>query len=84
MSLPGMVLRAQRDFALDLAACYLVGDCGSKDMVLAQAVGCRAILVRTGLGEGSLGEYRRVWADIEPDFIADDVLDAARWIAESA
>ena len=82
--LPGMVLRAQRDFALDLAACYLVGDCGSNDMVLAQAVGCRAILVGTGLGEGSLGEYRRLWADIEPDFIADDVLDAARWIAESA
>jgi histidinol-phosphate phosphatase family protein len=77
---PGMVLQAQRDFDLDLSGCYLVGDRGDADMVLARSVGCKAILVRTGLGEGSLGQYRDSWADIEPDFVAQDVLDAARWI----
>jgi D,D-heptose 1,7-bisphosphate phosphatase len=77
---PGMVLQAQRDFDLDLSGCYLIGDRGDADMVLARAVGCKAVLVRTGLGEGSLGQYRDWWADIEPDFVAQDVLDAVKWI----
>ena len=81
--LPGMVFRARRDFELDVIACYLVGDCGVTDMVLAQAAGCRAILVRTGLGESSLGEYRHLWAEVEPDFIASDVLEAVRWVIAS-
>ncbi|NPV81461.1 MAG: HAD-IIIA family hydrolase [Firmicutes bacterium] len=80
--LPGLVHRAQEDFDLDLSGCYLVGDAGACDMVLARSIGCKAILVRTGLGEGSLGEYRHLWAGIEPDFVARDVLEAARWIAE--
>ena len=78
--LPGMILQAQTDFNLDPSRCYLVGDNGSSDMVLARSIGCKAILVRTGLGEGSLGKYRNSWSDIEPDFVAQDVLDAARWI----
>jgi D-glycero-D-manno-heptose 1,7-bisphosphate phosphatase len=81
--LPGMVLQAQRDFGLDLTECYLVGDVGAWDMVLARSVGCKAILVRTGLGKGSLEEYRHLWADIEPDLVADNVLEAAQWIVKS-
>jgi len=77
---PGLVIQAQRDFDLDLLQSYLVGDTGAWDMVLARSVGCKAILVRTGLGEDSLGEYRHMWKDIEPDFIAENVLDAAKWI----
>ena len=38
------------------------------------------VLEEIGTGEGSLGEYRHLWADIEPDFVAQYVLDAARWI----
>jgi D-glycero-D-manno-heptose 1,7-bisphosphate phosphatase len=44
------------------------------------AIGAQAILVRTGMGEGSLGEFRHTWASAEADYIADDVLDAVRWI----
>lgn len=51
-------------------------------MVLANQVGCKGVLVRTGMGESSLGEYRHTWADIEPHFIAEDVLDAVRWILD--
>jgi histidinol-phosphate phosphatase family protein len=79
--LPGVLFRAQKDFDLDLKGCYVIGDVGAWDMVLAESVGCKAALVRTGLGEGSLGEFRHLWADIKPDFIAEDVLDAAKWIA---
>ncbi len=78
--LPGMLLAAQRDWGLDLARCYVVGDAGAWDMVLARSVGAKAVLVRTGLGEGSLAEYRHLWADIEPDFVAADVLEAVQWI----
>ena len=77
---PGMVLDAQRDFDLDLSNCYVVGDLGASEIVLAGRVGCRGVLVRTGLGESSLGEYRYTWEDLSPDFIADDVLHAVRWI----
>jgi len=79
---PGMLLEAQRDFNLDINSCYLVGDVGAWEMVLANQVGCKGVLVRTGMGESSLGEYRHTWADIEPHFIAEDVLDAVRWILD--
>lgn len=79
--LPGMLLQAARDFYLDLPACYVVGDTGAWDMLLAQSAGCRAVLVRTGLGEGSLKEYRHLWADMEADYVAADALEAAQWIA---
>lgn len=77
---PGMAIQAQKDFCLDLSECYLVGDCGAWDMVLAKNIGCKAILVLTGLGQSSLNEYRYLWPDIEPDYIARDILDAIKWI----
>lgn len=79
--LPGMLRQARRDFHLDLTECYMVGDVGAWDMMLARSVGCKAILVRTGAGKSSLGAYRNLWAGIEPDFVAEDVFEAARWIA---
>jgi len=81
---PGMLLQAQKDFDLDLSQCYLIGDRGDADIALARIVGCKAILVRTGLGCSSLGQYRDTWADIEPDYIAQDVLDGTRWIIDMA
>lgn len=78
----GMVMDAQQDFGLNLKTCYIVGDTGAWDIVLANRVGCKGILVRTGLGESSLGEYRHTWADSYADFIAEDVLHAVNWILE--
>ncbi len=59
-----------------------MGDMGANDMVLAQAVGGKGVLVLTGVGKGSLDEYRKEWAHIEPDFVAADVLEAAKWIVQ--
>ncbi len=81
--LPGMVMQARKDFSIDLPSSYIVGDTGAWDMALARTVGCMAVLVRTGLGEGSLAEFRYLWKDIEPDFVAKDVLQAARWIVSA-
>ena len=61
---------AQRAFGVDLTECYVVGDWGSLDMLMAQAAGSKGVLVRTGVGESSLNEYRHTWAGMEPDFVA--------------
>lgn len=79
---PGMLLRAAREHHLDLSKCVVIGDVGSTDMLAASAVGATKILVRTGWGEGALGKFRDSWADTEPDYIADHLLDAATWIIE--
>jgi D-glycero-D-manno-heptose 1,7-bisphosphate phosphatase len=46
---PGMLLAAAADLGLDLSASLFIGDAVS-DMLAAQAVGMRAVLVRTGRG----------------------------------
>ncbi|MFZ5815285.1 MAG: HAD-IIIA family hydrolase [Bacillota bacterium] len=77
---PGMLLRAAAEHGLDLTRCAVVGDVGATDMLAAHAVGAVKVLVRTGWGEGSLGPYRETWAGVEPDYVADHLLDAARWL----
>jgi len=76
----GMLHQAQRNFGMALDKCFVVGDMGSSDMLLAHAAGCKSVLVLTGAGESSLNEFRHTWAAVEPDFIAADVLQAAEWI----
>ncbi|MDI6895322.1 MAG: HAD hydrolase-like protein [Bacillota bacterium] len=78
--LPGLLLRAAREHELDLTRTAVIGDTGATDMVAANAVGAIKILVRTGLGEGSLNEFRHSWADVEPDYVAADLLDAVEWL----
>lgn len=53
---------------------------GCTEMVLANRIGCCSILVRTGVGEGSLNEFRHTWDEIEPDFVVDNVLEGINWI----
>lgn len=78
--LPGLVEQAVQKFGIDVSQSYLVGDMGMTDMVLADTCGAKGILVRTGVGEGSLGEFRYTWAEVEPVYVADNVLDAIEWI----
>jgi D-glycero-D-manno-heptose 1,7-bisphosphate phosphatase len=46
---PGMLLKAEKDFSLDLASSYLIGD-KQTDVETALNCGCRPILVETGYG----------------------------------
>ena len=59
---------------------YIIGDMGMSDMKLGQVIGAKKVLVLTGAGEGSLNEYRHTWENVNPDYIAKDMLDAASWI----
>lgn len=79
---PGLFLRAAQELELDLQNSFMIGDHGENDMLAGAAVGCKPILVLTGWGRGSIGEFRRTWDSIEPAFVAKNVLEAVKWILE--
>ena len=78
--LPGLVERAVRDFGINVSESYVIGDMGAADMKLAEICGAKGILVLTGVGKGSMGEFRHTWAEVEPVYIGKDVLEAVEWI----
>ena len=74
---PGTALieRARSDLNLDITRSYIIGD-STLDIEAGKRAGAKTILVRTGFG-GSDGNF-----DVEPDYTADDLLDAANYILE--
>ena len=76
---PGMLLRAARDLVLDLERSWMVGDMYS-DVLAGRNAGCRGtVLVRTG-------PECDVPTEDDPaiDYVADDLLEAARIIARQS
>jgi D-glycero-D-manno-heptose 1,7-bisphosphate phosphatase len=69
---------AALDHGIDLRRSFVVGD-RYTDVALARNARARAILVRTGYGEGELAWQAIKWP-APPDFIADDLRQAADWI----
>src|SRR3990172_4341129 len=63
---PGLLLKASKDFGIDLRKTYMVGDYIS-DIEAGAAVGSKTILVRTGRGEEAI-LYRDKW-NVTPDYI---------------
>lgn len=78
---PGMFLKAARDLNIDLELSYMVGD-RFLDMAAAKKAGAKGILVRTGYGKELLQDDgpNKATPENKPDFIAEDILDAIRWI----
>jgi phosphoglycolate phosphatase-like HAD superfamily hydrolase len=52
-----------------------------KDLGVARGVGAAAVLVLTGYGRGELEHQSEGWT-LKPDHVAEDLLDAVRWILE--
>jgi D-glycero-D-manno-heptose 1,7-bisphosphate phosphatase len=75
---PGLLLRAARDFDIDLASSWMVGDRYS-DVELAANAGVKSALVLSGYGRGEWEHQRDNWT-IKPDLVAEDLLDAVRLI----
>ena len=75
---PGMLQRAARENGLDLRRSFVVGD-RYGDIELAHGVGARAILVRSGYGQGEVQWHSEKWA-LAPDFIAENLVEATDWI----
>lgn len=74
---PGMIRQAQRDFEIDLASSFVVGD-KLADVGLGAGVGATSILVRTGYGEAELNRHQGQVPGAA--FVADTLLEAASWI----
>lgn len=71
---PGLLLKAAEDLNVDLKRSYMIGDM-PRDMDIARKVGAKGVMVRTGYG-------RNVVATSKPHYIAEDLLDAAKWIIQ--
>jgi histidinol-phosphate phosphatase family protein len=71
---PGMLVQASRELGFALRQCTVVGD-KDVDVELARNAGARGVLVTTGYGAQHLAEGR-----VQPDYVAGDLAEAARWI----
>lgn len=69
----GMIVQAKEKYDIDLKNSYIIGDT-TIDIQTGKNAGLKTILLRTGLG----GEDKRY--DVEPDYIADNLLKAVRKI----
>ncbi len=79
----GMIQMAMKDFDIDIAESYVVGDLGASDMNLSKNIGSKSILVLTGGGKGSLKEFKHLWLDVEPTIIAENVLEGIKKVIRS-
>ena len=70
---PGLALRAAAEWQFDPRAAVVIGDKAS-DIEMGKAIGARTILVRTGYGEAELSR-----GGVEPDWVADNLEEAAGW-----
>ncbi len=75
---PGLLFKAKEDFNIDLEHSYVIGDKIS-DVELAKRVGATGVMVLTGYGLGEYTYQREQWK-VEPDFIAENLLEAVEWI----
>lgn len=69
----GMFRQAAKDLKIDFVKSFFVGD-STSDILAGQRVGMKTILVRTGRA-GTDGRH-----DVKPDFIADDLPMALKYI----
>jgi D-glycero-D-manno-heptose 1,7-bisphosphate phosphatase len=77
---PGMLYRAAKELDLDLSKSYAVGDRGS-DISLGRNGGTKVVFVKTGYGLGEWEYSRDEWKH-QPDHVAEDLLEAVRWILD--
>lgn len=79
--LPGLIMQAGAAYDISLDQSCMVGD-SAKDIQCAENAGCGAsVLVKTGNGRQALQELSK--QGICPDFCAENLYDAARWIVKS-
>jgi D-glycero-D-manno-heptose 1,7-bisphosphate phosphatase len=80
--LPGMLFKAQKKYAIDLATAIMVGD-SAKDIECGRNAGVgKTILVKTG----NFRAAQKILSEkgLRPDYVASDLLSAAKWIRAQA
>jgi len=74
----GMARRAAEELSIDLSRSVVIGD-RWRDLAVAQAVGARGILVKTGYGAT---EALRPPPGLSADAVCDDLIGAAVWLLD--
>jgi len=75
---PGLIFQAQRKYDIDPAEAVMVGD-SARDIECACNAGCgRAVLVTSG-NDRDVEKVLKI-KQIAPDYVAENLYDAARWI----
>jgi len=75
---PGLALRAADDLHIDLARSVVIGD-RWRDIAVANAIGARGILVKTGYGAT---EALKPQPGITADAVCDDLIGATVWLLD--
>ncbi len=74
---PGMLFQARDEFDITLTKSIVIGDKRS-DVLLGHHIGGKGILVLTGHGK----QQRDLLEDVSPDYIGQNLYEAAIWIKE--
>ncbi len=77
----GLIERAINDFNISLKNSYYIGD-QRRDIEFGKRLGLITILVKTGYGRGEL-YFKKFNKKLSPDYIAENLLDAAKWIQKN-
>jgi D-glycero-D-manno-heptose 1,7-bisphosphate phosphatase len=86
---PGMILRAAREYGINLQRSFMVGD-SPVDVGAGNAAGVRVVQVQTAYGKGIQGLVRSQAVEgtdgrpMEPDFKAEGIDEASHWILQQA
>ena len=75
----GLIDLALKDFDIDMTRSYVVGD-RYVDIDFAKRASLAGVLVKTGYGMGEI-EYKSEGSPV-PEYMAEDLLDAVKWILE--
>ena len=77
---PGLIDQAVKDFSVDLAASWMVGD-RYGDIELARNAGLNSAFVLSGYGRGEWEYQRQSWK-YQPDLVCENLLDAVQQIVD--
>lgn len=70
----GLINQACKKYQIDLINSYIIGD-RNTDILLGESIGCHTIYVKTG---------NQIQENIDPDFIACNLLEAAEYITKAS
>jgi histidinol-phosphate phosphatase family protein len=79
-----MLQKAAYEYNLDLKKCVVIGDRWT-DLLAADEVGCKKILVKTGSGKETFNKFKNNefhgrWLEVKPDYVAEDLNEAVKWL----
>jgi len=79
---PGLIERAARDFEIDRAASWMIGD-RYGDVELARNAGLHSAFVLSGYGLGEWEFQRGLWQH-EPEIVSENLLEAVQTIVKTS